>query len=415
MLIKFFPNGKAGGTAHVAYLIAAEVLAYDKNRNLIRDEAGKPQLKNRDPLPEILSGNPDHTRTLIDSSPHKLSYRAGVISFDAGDNPTEAQQRHVMRAYEAIACAGLKPRQYNILWVRHTHEGRVELHFCIPRLELTSGKSFNIAPPGYQKAFDPLRDMLNKEHGWADPEDPSRARERKFVQEPKARAQSREAVQDWIEELILAGEISNRPEMISNLQQAGFEIPRQGKNYITIKDPETDTRWRMKGTIFHDSWTRDASLEREAQREDAGHAKAASRLDGFSLQELRERYQDHIERRTRYNRSRYPLPAREPAPDLERDLEQGMGNGRERAADPAGANETAALADRPHDPALCLPDMAGLMDLVASDPHSAEPRRPDLPGPSLRAARYQDRPDHALPSDKDRVFFAIPSNKAPAP
>ena len=69
-----------------------------------------------------------------------------------------------MDAFEELAFAGLEPDQRDILWVRHTHEGRVELHFVTLRMELASGKSLNIAPPGYQHSFDALRDMLNKEH-----------------------------------------------------------------------------------------------------------------------------------------------------------------------------------------------------------------------------------------------------------
>ena len=124
MLIKVFANGQGGGAAPVEYLIAREVLAYNDNRNLMRDSIGKPQTKIRDPLPEILSGNPDHTRMLIDSSPHKWSYRAGVISFDADDKPTEAEQREVMETFEAVAFAGLEPEQFNMLWVRHSDQGR---------------------------------------------------------------------------------------------------------------------------------------------------------------------------------------------------------------------------------------------------------------------------------------------------
>ena len=37
MLIKFFPNGKGAGAGPVGYLVAERVLAYDGNRDLIRD------------------------------------------------------------------------------------------------------------------------------------------------------------------------------------------------------------------------------------------------------------------------------------------------------------------------------------------------------------------------------------------
>jgi len=150
MLIKFFRNGKGAGAGPVGYLVADKVLAYDDNRDLIRDADGQPMTVTREPLPEVLRGNPDRTEALIDASRHQWTYRAGVISFAATDAPTEEQQSEVMDHFERLAFAGLDPTQYEVLWVRHTHEDRVELHFCTPRLELTSGRSLNIAPPGKQ-------------------------------------------------------------------------------------------------------------------------------------------------------------------------------------------------------------------------------------------------------------------------
>ena len=176
-MLKSFARGQGGGAGPIDYLIALDVLAYDENRNVLRDENGDVIMKRRDPPPDIMRGDPNITRDLIDSSPFKWAYVSGVVAFASEDKPTEEQQHEVMDAFEALAFAGLEPEQYNILWVRHSHEGRIELHYCLPRLELISGKSFNPCPPGFEKAFNCLRDVLNKRYGWADPEDPSRARE----------------------------------------------------------------------------------------------------------------------------------------------------------------------------------------------------------------------------------------------
>lgn len=70
MLIKLFRSGKGGRSAPVDYLVATQVLAYDGNRDLIRDNNGVPLMKAREPLPEVLAGDPDHTRALIDACPH---------------------------------------------------------------------------------------------------------------------------------------------------------------------------------------------------------------------------------------------------------------------------------------------------------------------------------------------------------
>ena len=136
MIISFFASGTGGGAAPVDYLTAREVLAYDENRNLIRDHDGQPQTKIRDPLPEVLRGNPDQTRGLIDAGANKWSYTAGVVSFADSDQPSEDAQQEAIELFEALAFAGLDADQYDCLWVRHVHEGNVELHFCTPRLEL---------------------------------------------------------------------------------------------------------------------------------------------------------------------------------------------------------------------------------------------------------------------------------------
>ena len=79
MLIKFFPNGKGGGAGPVEYLTARTVLAYDDNRDLIRNASGQPMTVTRAPLPEVVRGDPQGMIDLIDACPHKWTYRAGVV------------------------------------------------------------------------------------------------------------------------------------------------------------------------------------------------------------------------------------------------------------------------------------------------------------------------------------------------
>ena len=305
MLIKFFRNGKGAGAGPVGYLVADKVLAYDDNRDLIRDADGQPITVTREPLPEVLRGNPDRTEALIDASRHQWTYRAGVISFAATDAPTEEQQAEVMDGFERLAFAGLDPTQYEVLWVRHTHEDRVELHFCTPRLELTSGRSLNIAPPGYEKAFDSLRDVMNQRHGWADPMELDRVQEVRDTIETPTRAQGRDELHAWILDQVSVGLITDRASMLDALTDAGFDIPRAGKAYLTAQDPDTGERWRLKGEIFHENWQADPA-EREAER-GAGHDPAGlRRLDGIPARELQDQFEQHCDQRAAYNRDRYP-------------------------------------------------------------------------------------------------------------
>jgi len=305
MLIKFFRNGKGAGAGPVGYLVADKVLSYDDNRDLIRDADGQPVTVTREPLPEVLRGNPDRTEALIDASRHQWTYRAGVISFAATDAPTEEQQAEVMDGFERLAFAGLDPTQYEVLWVRHTHEDRVELHFCTPRLELTSGRSLNIAPPGYEKAFDSLRDVMNQRHSWADPMELERTQEVRDTIETPTRAQGRDELHAWLQDQISVGLITDRASMLDALVDAGFDIPRAGKAYLTAQDPDTGERWRLKGEIFHENWQADTA-QRETER-GIGHDPAGlRRLDGIATGELQDRFEQHCDQRASYNRDRYP-------------------------------------------------------------------------------------------------------------
>ena len=315
MLIQFFPNGQGGGAGPVGYLVASEVVAYADNRDILRDENGATIMRAREPLPEVLRGAPERTEALIDATPHKWTYRAGVVSFAPEDAPTEHQQALAMDAFEELAFAGLEPDQRDILWVRHTHEGRVELHFVTPRMELTSGRSLNIAPPGYQSAFDALRDTLNKEQRWADPLAPERARDAVSLIEHARRGEAREVIHDWLLDRIETGAIQDRGGIVSSLKAAGFEIPRAGKNYITALDPDTGERFRLKGEIFNEDWTREAALERAVAGPARGERSSSqdvgsSRLDGFDAGELQARLREFIEIRCRYNEGRYAKPHR---------------------------------------------------------------------------------------------------------
>ena len=119
---------------------------------------------------------------------------------------------------------------------------------------------------------------------------------------------------------VMVGIITDRASMIDAVADAGFEIPRTSKNYITAKDPDTGERWRLKGEIFHEDWQADPA-KREAERR-AGHDQAGlRRLDGIPVGELQDRFDGYCERRAAYHRERYaPLPEREQ--ELVRDVDR---------------------------------------------------------------------------------------------
>lgn len=312
MMVKFFKHGRGDAASAINYLLAEHVKAYDDNRDPILDDQGRPTYVRRDPLPEVIEGNPARMQDLIDAVPHQWRYKSGVISFAAEDAPSDDQQREIIEAFEGFACPGLDPDQFEMLWVRHTHAHGVELHFLMPRIELGSQKSLNIAPPGHEKGFGAFVDLHNKRNRWADPLDPARARSTKAVSEAPERAEARTQLHDWVLAQIELGVISDRNTMIVALAEVGFELPKRAdgapkklrKKMLTVVDPESGESWKLQGAIFHENWTAE-----QAQPQDSGeHGEPSgfsARLAGFTFEELERRVEEHRQKRLQYNVERY--------------------------------------------------------------------------------------------------------------
>ena len=253
----------------------------------------------------MLHGNPYRTRDLIDANANKWSYTAGVISFADSDQPNEDAQREAIELFEALAFAGLEADQYDCLWVRHVHEGNVELHFCTPRLELATGRALNIAPPGHEAAFSTLRDVLNKTYGWADPMEPDLARDFKLVRESADRAEARQVIVGALYDQIDAGLITDRATMIAFFEDTGFEVTRQAAKSISVRDPEFLKPFKLEGVLTHEKWSTTRYAEIAAEYETEADANRTRRLNGISHERICADLADYVERRAGYNAERY--------------------------------------------------------------------------------------------------------------
>ena len=175
-----------------------------------RDAAGK----TREGV-EVLRGDPHRVASVADTLGFEHRYTSGVIAWAPEDEPTDEQIRQVLDAFEETAWAGLEPDRYAWAAVLHREEGGgAHVHVLAARCDLETGRSLNIAPPGWRRTFDPLRDAFNHEHGWGRPDDPARAR----VEQPGHRAY--------------------------------VEAAQQGKGYLIAMDPETGDRWRLQGRLY---------------------------------------------------------------------------------------------------------------------------------------------------------------------
>lgn len=247
MIVEFFARGTGRGSGPVEYVTRADDPLTGKAR---------------EPNPTVLKGDPEQTIGLIDGLSFKHKYTSGALSFEPGQRITPEMERDIMQSFEKTAFAGLREEQYDILWVRHQHAGKHEMHFVVPKVELESGKRLNIRPPGkgHQALFDSYRDTINYKYRLADPEDPERARELKIPDfELKKEAlgkrvgelhkdDARIVLDAFAQTEVRAGRVKSQEDMKKAFTREGFEVPRAGKEYITVKID--DLKLRLKGPMY---------------------------------------------------------------------------------------------------------------------------------------------------------------------
>lgn len=299
--MKVFPHGTGEGDKPSRYLV-------------------RPDYPGRDTAPpQVLRGDPAMTRALIDSIERRWKFTSGALSWHPDEKISEAQEEEVMDAFERVAFAGLEADQRNILWVRHIHAGHHELHFLIPRLELSSGKDFNACPPGWQKDFDVFRDLFNWREGWARPDDPARTRDElpKKADLFKARMarwgkeihesehdRAKEVIHAFLKEKVTQGLVRNREEVLSALKEQRLRINREGRDYISVIAPDSGMKMRFRGGFYARGWT-----PKVAQGEESAEKKkeTARRM----VARLQPAFERVIEKRAACNIKRYPAKWRE--------------------------------------------------------------------------------------------------------
>ncbi|HRM31739.1 MAG TPA: mobilization protein [Acinetobacter johnsonii] len=320
MHIKFLEHGKGSPAKASAYLLDQ----YDHNGDL---RAGV----------QVLKGDATTFNAICDSSPHLWKYTSGVIAWSKEDDPTDEQIKEVLNDFEQHAFAGLEQSQYHLFAVLHTdQDGSKHIHVLTPRLDIQSGKSLNIAPPGHEKHFDALRDHFNLKNNWSRPDDLLLMKSR---QEPnyvaKLHAQAKkimdaESLQDltkkqfckFIDDSIsrlaahpLSG-IKTRADIVQEIKKhKDVKSVKQGRDYLTV-ELTGGKKHRLKGFLYHDNFSRELLSEHiKAERE---RRNSPSELAAAINQtgKLREEYRTKREIYHRRHHSFTPSTANDNSPRI---------------------------------------------------------------------------------------------------
>lgn len=303
MHVKFLRHGTGSAGGAVSYLLGE------------KDHLGLERA-----AVQALRGNPQMVATVADNLNFVHRYSSGVVSWSPEEQPTEEEIDGVLDDIERVLAAGLDDPA-RVAWTGVLHResnGGCHVHFLVARVDLGTGKSYNPAPPGWQKTFDALRDTWNWEKGWARPDDPLRARlyhpgfqalvEASALRAGlKIEADPKALVTRYLVQRIEAGLIRNRKEMVESLVEAGLPVNRQGQDYLSIQDPDTGKKYRLKGAIYGADFTPETCLKlgEQAERQDRTGRGRGGTVDAEEAGRARGQFERALERIAEYNHHRY--------------------------------------------------------------------------------------------------------------
>ena len=298
MNIKFIARGTGMGSQAVAYMLKAHDYKGEVRAGI-----------------EILRGDAARVARLIDSLSTVHKYTSGVIAWHLEDTPSPAVLQAVLDDFERVAFAGLDADQYDWCAVQHVDDdGCTHVHAIVPRVELSTGRSMNIAPPGWSGLFYHWRDAWNREKGWARPEDPMRARLLQHGRpgtspESRARQAVCQTVTDLIATRVMHGSVNSRADVvatISELLPEGGEITRQGNDFISVRFEPDARPIKLKGALYGNEFNGDAL--REFARKDESGRKSFAGADLEASRTSRKMLEEHVRKRACYNKNRYAAP-----------------------------------------------------------------------------------------------------------
>ena len=270
MIVKFFGNRKGGGVSSIDYLLND------------RREKGTAR---------ILQGDEQTTRNLILSLTQKHKVCVGCLSFEEAQI-SETAKKEIMQSFENMLLTPAMQGRYNILWVEHTDKGRLELNFVIPKIDLESKKAFN---PYFHmadcKRKDIWTDFVNLTYNLTDPKDPAKENAIQGSKKQIGLIRDYEALDKLLTAEVMKGNIKSRDNLIELLKAQNIEITRQGKDYISVKLPESQKAKRLKGGIYGEQFRSLNDIEgiyTERKRE------YHQRDDQELLTELRQKLESHI-------------------------------------------------------------------------------------------------------------------------
>ena len=304
MIVKFLPSKSGGGIGSVNYVL---------NERVQQGTA------------KILKGDEAQTRAIISQITKKQKVCFGVLSFqESAARISDQTKQEIMADFERTLLGDFMRGRVNILWVQHEDKGgRLELNFIIPKIDLVTGTSFN--PFFYSKPdltrIDLWKKAVNLEYGFSDPDDPGRKNTISASKKDLKNYANVEALDKTLHELVEAGIIKSRTQMLELLRDENIQISRETKNSITVILPGSTKKNRLQGGIYADF--KDARELEERGAETIRRIREYHNRDIQSeIQRYRNQINELISKRDGYNIAEFKLKTRKHRAKSRIDIQQ---------------------------------------------------------------------------------------------
>ena len=290
MLVKFLPTYTGGGLGSINYLLNE------------RKAAGTAR---------VIKGDENLTRAIIKGISFSQKTCFGVLSFEEKhDFLDEEQKLKIIKDFERALLGDYMLDRVNVLWVEHSDKnGRLELNFLIPKIDLVTGKSFNPYFDKYdQSRIDLIKRIINDEYNLSSPDDPAREQMISASKKNIGHYKNLEELDKKLHELVREGYIKNRDHMIELLNQSGIEVTRSTKKSITVVLPNQKTKNRLKGGIYDANFTGAQGLGELSQSSSRRIKEFHNRDTQAERERNRRKLEELIKKRDRFNRCKFGIP-----------------------------------------------------------------------------------------------------------
>jgi len=289
MLVKFLPTYTGGGLGSINYLLNE------------RKAAG---------TAKVVKGDENLTRAIIKGIDFKQKTCFGVLSFEEKhDFLTEEQKLKIIKDFERALLGDYMLERTNRLWVEHSDKnGRLELNFLIPKIDMPTGKSFNPYLAKFdQHRIDLIKRIINDEYNLSSPDDPAKEQTISASKKNIGHYQNLEELDKKLHELVKEGYIKNRDHMIELLMQSGIEVTRSTKKSITVILPNQKTKNRLKGGIYDANFTGAQGLGELGQSSSRRIQEFHNKNTQAERERNRQKLEELVEKRDKFNRQKFGI------------------------------------------------------------------------------------------------------------